>query len=493
MIPLNSNIKSFKTKKVSSSKTITENLMQQTIDLFLSKTLPNNYYKDLCFSLILLFMADGAEMLILALTIEGISKEFDLTLSEKSLLASNVFLGLLIGALIALKINLDYGRKKIIQVSNIFVIIFSIFSAISNTFILVNLTRILMGVSIGVIIPTATSLISESIPIENRSFYLNNVWVSASFGEIYVYFLCYILNLDEFSENWRWLLFCSSIPTIISFFLMFKLYESIRYLFLKEHNEEGFNILNELGKPKNLILTDFEKLMIIDDFKEKIKSLKENESNIMSLFDEEFKDTSIKLWIISFVNAFILYSGLYIFPRILQMSNKNEYKNKGFNLYIDLIITSLMYMPTTFIASHLSDIPLFGRKNTLALGFFLSLIISFYCLIVSNVSFISYSLLRFGIGISFSILGVYTSEIYPTRIRTIGNSAVNLLSRASGFFAPFIMEYFFENLGYNSPFIIFLIFSLIGFVLSLSLVVDTYKKALDFNIKNKYEYEMENF
>jgi len=142
-------------------------------------------------------------------------------------------------------------------------------------------------------------------------------------------------------------------------------------------------------------------------------------------------------------------------------------------------------MPTTFIAGYLSDLPLLGRRNTLAIGFFISLIISFYCLILSKVSYISYSFLRFGIGISFSVLGVYTSEIYPTRIRTIGNSAVNLLSRASGFFAPFLMEYFFDNFGYNSPFIIFLIFSFIGFVLSLYLKIDTYKKALDFNINEK--------
>lgn len=463
----------------------------QRLDIFLSKTSKNKYYKYLMLSLILIFMADGAEMVIIAMTIESIAIEFNLGSSEKSLLASIVFIGLLIGPLISSKISDKFGRKLIIVSGTLIVVIFGNLAAIFATdYFWLVLLRFLMGIGIGIIIPSAVSLISESVPVESRSFYLNNVWVAAPLGEIYVYFLCFLFDIKESTENWRYIMGLTSLPSFLSFILLIsKVNESVRFLLVKGKSAEGFKILDDLGEAENLKLCEIERKMILEEI-EDINQTQIYSESYRSLLADEFKDTSIKLWLITFANAFVLYGGLYIFPQILYALKAQEKDSNNSNVYFDLIFTSVIYIPTTFIAGFISDIPAFGRKKSLAIGFVISSVICAYSTLFSHVSYLSYSIIRFGIGISFSVLGVYTSEIYPTRIRTIGNSAVSAVSRISGFISPLVLEIFFNNFGYNSPIFLFLVFSVAAALLSYSLLVDTFSKSLDFSLKKSYVVEL---
>lgn len=489
MIPLNIKPK-INLRRLTTIPTKTDPNSNQRLDIFLSKTSKNIYYKFLMLALILIFMADGAEMVIIAMTIDSIAIEFNLTSSAKSLLASIVFIGLLIGPLISSKISDKFGRKLIIVSGTLTVVIFGNLAAIfaANYFWLVTL-RFLMGIGIGVIVPSAVSLISESVPVEARSFYLNNVWVAAPLGEIYVYLLCFFFDINKNAKSWRYIMVLTSLPSLCSFILLlWKVKESVRFLLVKGRSAEGFKILDELGESENLQLCEIERKMILEEIEE-INQTQIYSESYRSLLAEEFKDTSFKLWLITFANAFILYGGLYIFPQILIALKALETDSPNINVYFDLIITALIYLPTTFIAGFLSEIPTLGRKHSLALGFVISSLVCFYCSIFS-VSYLSYSLIRFGIGISFSVLGVYTSEIYPTRIRTIGNSAVNSVSRISGFVSPLVLEIFFHKFGFNSPIVLFLCFSVAAALLSYSLLVETFSKSLDFSLKKSYEMRM---
>ncbi len=465
----------------------TENNSNQRLDIFLSKTSQNPYYRYLMFSLILIFMSDGAEMVIIAMTIDSIEFEFNLSSSEKSLLASIVFVGLLIGPIFSSKISDKFGRKNIIITGTLIVIIFGNLAAIfASSYLWLVILRFLMGIGIGVVIPSSTCLISETVPIESRSFYLNNVWIAAPFGEIYLYFLCFVFDIYK-SKKWRFIMCLTSLPSIISFFLLLKVKESARFLLLKNQINEGFEILEELGSKENLILNDIEKKMILDEIQE-INQNQLYEDSFKSLLNEDYKEISIKLWLITFANAFILYGGMYIFPQILSVLRAKEENSINLNIYFNLIITSIIYTPVTFIAGYISDLPKLGRKNSLALGFVISSLICLYSCLFSDVSYLTYSLIKFGIGISFSVLGVYTSEIYPTRIRTIGISAVSCVTRISGFISPYIMEMLFEKYGYNSPIFLFLFFSLLAAFLSYSLVHDTFQKSLDFSLRKTSGY-----
>jgi len=391
MIPLNIKPK-LNLRKTTTIQAKTDPNSNQKLDIFLSKTSSNIYYKYLMLALILIFMADGAEMVIIAMTIDSIALEFNLTSSAKSLLASIVFIGLLIGPLISSKISDKFGRRLIIITGTSIVVVFGNLAAIfaANYFWLVTL-RFLMGVGVGVIIPSAVSLISESVPVESRSFYLNNVWVAAPLGEIYVYLLCFFFDINKNAKNWRFIMCLTSLPSLCSLILLnLKVNESVRFLLVKGRSAEGFKILDDLGACENLKLTEFERKMILEEIEE-INQTQIYSESYRSLVAEEFRETSVKLWLITFANAFILYGGLYIFPQILYALKAQENDSLNFNVYFDLIVTSLIYMPTTFIAGVLSDIPALGRKNSLALGFVISCVICLYCMLFSHVSFLSYS------------------------------------------------------------------------------------------------------
>lgn len=493
MIPLNLKTKP-KNRKASTTvdlyKVNSNDNSKQTIDIFLSKHMDNPYYKYLMFTFILIFMSDGAEMVIIAMSIDSIAIEFNLYVHQKSMLPSIVFIGLFIGPIISTKINDKFGRKNLIIVGAIVIVIFGILSGLASSFNWLVLLRFLMGIGIGTVIPSATSLISESVPIDSRSFYLNNVWVAAPLAEIYVYLLSYGFSLNTQPKNWRYMMFLGSLPSLISIFLLFNIKESIRYLLMKNEFDKGFKILDELGQSKGIKLTEIEKTLIKTEINDINDKQNLHETGFKMLLSDYLKDTSIKLWIITFMNSFIIYGGMFIFPQILKFIKKTDEYSHEINVYLDLIITSLIYMPTTFIAGYLSEIPFLGRKKSLALGFFISSITCLYCMFIYHVSYLSYSMIRLGVGISYSVLGVYTSEVYPTKIRTVGNSSINAVSRISGFLSPLVMEILFDKIGYDSPIFLFFIFSMIGGLLCLSLLVDTYKKSLDFSLKSSIKMNL---
>lgn len=453
----------------------------QTIDLFLSKAGKTSYHTYLFIALILIFMADGAEMVVIAMTIDSVSKEFDLELSEKGLLGSIVFLGLLIGSLSASKFCDKYGRKEIIKLGAFTVALFAILTAVTPNFIFLLLFRFILGAGVGLVIPSSTSLVSESVPAETRSFYLNNIWVAFPIGEMYVYFICSFFNEKELL-NWRWVMGLSSIPSFIAFFLLLNIKESPRFLILNDKVEEGFAILDEIASYKNMKLSEIEKKMIVMEIKE--CNTNKIEMSFYSLISSsEYKSVSMQIWAIWLLISIVFYGGLYIFPQILSAIQKEEKTVEYF--YFDLIFTSIFYTPVTVVAGYISEIPSLGRKYSIMFGFLLCFIVCLYCVVFESFSFLSYTILRFGIGISFSVIGVYTSEIYPTRIRTIGNSAGNACTRIGGIIAPFLMELFFENFGHKSPIIVFTLCSGIGAYITYTLMIETHQKSLDFCLKNE--------
>jgi putative MFS transporter len=336
-------------------------------------------------------------------------------------------------------------------------------------------------VGVGLVIPSATSLVSETVPVEKRSFYLNNIWLAFPLGEIYVYIISHFTITENNCSGWRYVLALSAIPTLFSFCLILKIKESPRFLILNNRNEEGFRILDEIGEEKSMKLTDMEKHLI----EAEIRDVETNKVEVRfhTLIDnEEYRTISYQLWSLWFVISLVFYGGLYIYPQILEAIHKT---NKTENILADLIFSSVVILPNTLISGFLSELPQLGRKYTLMIGFSICFFISILCLIFQSFSYLSYSCIRAGIGISFSIIGVYTTEVYPTKIRTIGIAIGNAFTRLGGIIAPFIMEFFFKNFGYTSPILVFSLCSGIGIYVTSRLQIETYKKGLDFNVSQE--------
>lgn len=213
------------------------------------------YHLRIYLILSLFFLADGAEMIVISLLIKQMGQLWNLNASEKGFTGSAVFIGFFIGALVAGKISDVHGRKPVFVAGSILVCVFSVASAFANNFTTFLILRALNGFGIGISIPSSSSLAAEITPTRYRSWVLNLVWIFFPVGEVFATVIAkYILKVEN---GWRYLLGFAALPTVISAFLCFFIYESPRFYFTIRNYDKAFPGLERMiQNRKNKLLDD---------------------------------------------------------------------------------------------------------------------------------------------------------------------------------------------------------------------------------------------
>ena len=147
------------------------------IDEFLDKNGYTFYHYKLIFYASLFFFIDGSEKIVINIMLSTIKEEWKLSTIQRSFLSSSIFLGFFFGSLISGFINNNHGRVFPIKICIFIVFISSLISSTSPNLIFLFILRSLIGLCMGIIIPSIQTLVVESIPNKNRGFVLNFIWV----------------------------------------------------------------------------------------------------------------------------------------------------------------------------------------------------------------------------------------------------------------------------------------------------------------------------
>jgi MFS family permease len=459
------------------NKQIVNDNPHNTLDTFLEKVGYSRFHIFMCLIVCVIFFVDGCEMIIINLLLNSLQKDFDLSATERSLLSSAVFFGFFSGSLISGYFTNKYGRKKPTIIFTIAIWFFTTICPYTVNFMQIFIIRVLVGISIGVVVPGATTIVTECIPTKFRSFTLNIIWILYPLGIIYICYVSMFFISKEENLEWRKIWFINSYTSISVIFLSFGLNESPRYLILKGKNAEAFDILNKMGKSKNICLTNEEKEDIIKEVEiKKRKNLEINSNfNIKGFFEKRYLFISILLSYLWFISSFISYGLLYILPKIFDSMSKHD-KMGSLN---HMIQAMLILFPCPLFRGLISEWKILGRKNAMIIGFTGSMITAFICIIKPNFMPIFSGLLKFFINTSLGIVSVYTSEIYSTSLRSIALGFGNSITRMGGILTPFICEMVQSNFSANSPFYIFVFTSITGVLACIALPFETMGKALD--------------
>jgi MFS family permease len=227
---------------------------------------------------------------------------------------------------------------------------------------------------------------------------------------------------------------------------------------------------------------------------QKIKTnLNKNKGVLQQLFSKKFISTSLLLSFIWFSTSFVSFGLLYSLPKLFEKvanNNKQDSMRK-------MLKTMILVSPSAILRGFIADLEFLGRRNTLALGFFGAFINSIICYFSSSNLTLLSGLLKFSIHISSGTVSIYTSEVYPTEIRSLAIGFGTSLTRLGAFLSSFSCE-LFDNLSPKGSFLLFGITCFFSFVFSLSLKYETLGKPLDFT--NDYsednysdlDYDVEN-
>jgi MFS family permease len=214
--------------------------------------------------------------------------EWNLSSSSKALLTCGVFLGQIIGLVLAGPMADTYGRKPVILFSWAAIAVFGMLSAVSpNVWVLLCL-RALVGAGIASQV-VFFDLLSELLPIDIRGRCLTFSLIFFAIGDTCTTGLAYLL-LDAY--GWRWMVFAASCPFAIIFFIgLLLILESPRYLLVNHQVMEAETVLMNIG-----IVNEF----VIPAYSLKLcrhETCTENSANIYAwLLSRKLRHATLLIW-----------------------------------------------------------------------------------------------------------------------------------------------------------------------------------------------------
>ncbi|XP_008591566.1 PREDICTED: solute carrier family 22 member 4-like [Galeopterus variegatus] len=236
--------------------------------------------------------------------------------------------------------------------------------------------------------------------------------------------------LAYFIRDWRMLLLALTVPGVLCVPLWWFIPESPRWLISQRRFREAEDIIQKAAKMNNIAVP----AVIFDPVElQELNSLKQQKVFILDLFRTQNIATitimSLLLWMLTSVGYFAL---------------SLDTPNLHGDAYLNCFLSALIEVPA-YIAAWLLLRTLPRRyiiAGVLCLGGGVLLLIQ---LVPTDYYFLSIGLVmlgKFGITSAFSMLYVFTAELYPTPVRNMAVGVTSMASRVGSIIAPYFLSDF---------------------------------------------------
>ena len=178
-----------------------------------------------------------------------INQTWDLSDYTQGFLVSSVLIGAVIGAGTNGILADMFGRKKIIIATAVIFIIGSILCALAPNIYVLILSRILVGLAVGIVNFIVPLYLSEVAPKQMRGTLVSLYQWAITAGILF----SYVINGAFASAvyNWRWMLFAGVAPGIVLLVGMSFLGDTPRWLVSKNRDEEAKKIYRKIEPSEN--------------------------------------------------------------------------------------------------------------------------------------------------------------------------------------------------------------------------------------------------
>ncbi|XP_012944162.2 synaptic vesicle 2-related protein [Aplysia californica] len=420
------------------------------------------------------------EMMLLSILGPVLHCEWFITSWEQAFLTTLVMLGMAMSSSFWGTMCDKYGRKAILLFGSILAGYFGLLTAVSPMYIWICINRFLVGLAIG-ICPQSLTLYSEFLPTKSRALCMVCVEVFFAFGTA---FEVVIAKLIMPTLGWRYLLGATAIPILLFPCLGYWLPESARYYLACGQRDKAQAVLNNISKGNRAQLPPGE-LGSLDHTVEKRGEIKD-------LFAKKYRAVSIILFASWFSVGFCYFGIALLVPTLftnpdgchgsdVSTSDKDECHVECVAFtqedYDELVITGFADFPgLLFIVAVMTCL---GRRHSVALCsllFTIFLLLSNLCVNRITLTFFLFTARAVITGVYQGIY-VYTSEVYPTHIRSLGMGFGSGLSRIGALLTPYLAQVGTEKnayIGING----YVLFGIITICLVLALPIETKGRSM---------------
>uniref|UniRef100_A0A8B9L795 SVOP-like n=1 Tax=Astyanax mexicanus TaxID=7994 RepID=A0A8B9L795_ASTMX len=390
-------------------------------------------------------IVEAMEIMLLAVVSPEIRCEWRLEDWQVALVSTMVFLGFMICGVLCGYVADKYGRWKVVFGGFVWAAYFSLLTSFAPSYGWFIFLRSMVGCGVA-----ATSqgfvLKTEFIPAKHRAFLLPLASIFWMVGSL----LIIILGMTVVPTlGWRWMIRFSVIPSLILIGLFQFIPESARFQVSAGNVEGAVATLKWIAKMNGASLPEGE-------LREPIV---EERGNALTLISPTFRRTSLLLWYSWFVASFTYYGSVLSSSELLEKNllcvvdadAEHGIKHNQeealcycipFNMadYQTLLISCLGEV--ALIPLNIGLLNVVGRKLSMIILLLLSAV--FFMLVNVCTTMFGFTvllfLLRSLVSMNFNVVYIYTAEVYPTSVRSLGMGFCTSFSRIGGMIAPFIAQ-----------------------------------------------------
>lgn len=338
------------------------------------------------------WLFDAMDVGMLSFVIAALHKEWQLSTVEMSWIGSVSSIGMAVGAILFGMMADRFGRKAILILTLLVFSIGSGISAFATGYGIFLVLRFIIGAGLGGELPVASTLVSESVPVEKRGrsvVLLESFWAAGwLLAAIISYFVMPIWG-------WRVAIFATGLAGLYAFYFREGIHESRAF--------------KKVARP-GLIKT------------------------LTTLWRPPYVRSTLMLWIVWFMVVFSYYGMFLWLPSVMVLKGFSLINSFGY-----VLIMTLAQLPGYFVAAWL--IEKWGRKTVLslfllgtagsALGFGMAASLPMLLTAGMLLSF-------FNLG-AWGALYAYSPEQYPTIVRSSGSGMAAGIGRIGGIVGPLLV------------------------------------------------------
>jgi len=195
---------------------------------------------------------DGYDLIVMGAALILLRPQFGLSPQQTGALGASTFLGAMLGLLVFGDMSDRWGRRAIFVANLLFFVVFSIVSAFVQSVPQLFIARFLVGIGVGMDIPTSAAYLAEIAPRRQRGIIsgslLNIMWILGAMASNLI--ALPLLSLAG-ADAWRWMFGLAAIPAALVLLGRQILPESPRWLVAHGRIEEARQALGTFGIEAN--------------------------------------------------------------------------------------------------------------------------------------------------------------------------------------------------------------------------------------------------
>ncbi|XP_007435151.1 solute carrier family 22 member 3 [Python bivittatus] len=379
----------------------------------------------------------------------SIASEYDLVCENKwivDMTQSVLNMGFLVGGFVLGYAADRFGRITIYLFSCFGAGLCGLIVAFAQNIVVFSIFRFLQGIFGKGTWMTSFVLVTELVGSDHRRVVGIVIQIFFTLGVVILPGIAYVI------PTWQGIQLATTLPNFLFLLYYWLVPESPRWLITRKKGEKALQIMQSFAKENGRSLpVHFSEITVSDE-----------EVSNPSLLDlvrtPQMRKFTLILMYAWFTSA-VVYQGLVLRLGLIEG-----------NLYLDFFISAVIELPSAFLI--LATIDRLGRRPLFASG---TLVAGVACLITAflpkDIPWLSTMvaiLARLGITITFELVYLVNSELYPTVFRNFGVSLCSGMCDIGGTVAPFLL-YRLAAFWSELPLIIYCILSLLCGILVLLL------------------------